>query len=344
VAPSVRIGLVSYTNLTSGIGVFAHELVKYLGVDSVLSVQNLVKGRERWMERQYDAGECLNRETVNRYLSKYHPDIVLFFETPFGRGLEEARERRNFRVAAIPMQETMHHKDFSWCDAIICCCKTALEKARDLDIKRAYGLFLPIGMDLFPFRKRKGHTFVHNVGYGWRTDRRQTKKVVEAFRGLPEDARLIVNAQQQFPRATVVDDSRIEYRLQSFARPEDIFAEGDISILPIAYGGYERMILESMASGMPCLTTDADPMNLFQHDERFLVKPMNSRRVTNPFLYEVDYHEVSVKALRKKMRWLLEIDTAKFSKAARAQAVAQSWESKIDYRAEWMRVLEEICE
>lgn len=343
-ADSPRIGLISYTNLTSGIGVFAWELIKYLGVDSVLSVKNRVKGQEEWIDRQHTAGETVREGTVRHYLDRYKPDVVLFFETPFGDGLQKVRsERKSLRVVGIPMQETMGAKDFSWCDAIICPCSSALTKARS--VKRAYGLFLPIGLEMFPFAQRKGHTFVHNVGYGWRTDRRQTRTVVEAFKMLKDpDARLIINAQQKFPAGGVMPDPRIDYNLESYKSPSDIFARGDISVLPIAYGGYERMILESMASGLPTLTTNADPMCMFQHDPSFLITPWKRKTVTSPFLYRVVFNEISVGSMHRHMTRLLSIDTAAHSKAARKQAEAQSWESKdIDYKGEWMRVLREVC-
>ena len=345
-AHTPRIGLVSYTNLTSGIGVFAAELIRYLGIDSVLSVKNRVKGQEEWIERQMNGDSPLTKERVNAYLDKYKPDVVLFFETPFGSGLQWCRTRRNdFKVVAIPMQETMGAKDFSWCDALFCPCQLALDKAQRQAVKRAYGLFLPIGLEMFPYRQRTGHIFVHNVGYGWRADRRQTKRVVEAFVKLEDpEARLIINAQERFPEGCIAKDERIDYRLRSYEKPADIFVDGDIAILPVAYGGYERMIPESMASGMPTLTVDADPMSMFQHDPDFLMRPSRSRCVTSPFFYKVIFNEVSVGALHKKMEWLLGIDTAAYGQKAYRQAKAQSWESEqIDYRKVWMDTLCDVA-
>lgn len=54
------------------------------------------------------------------------------------------------------------------------------------------------------------------------------------------------------------------------------------------------------------------------------------------------YNEVSAEALRAKMEWLLTIDTADYSRRARAQAEAQSRESSIDYKAVWMKTLEDV--
>lgn len=333
-----KIGLVSYTNLTSGVGVFAWELISYLGVDSILSVNNPVKGQEQWIERQHTVRGSVSRDKVEAYLDRYSPDVVLFLETPFGDGLEKARRRRGgFRVIGIPMHESEACQRIAFCDAIFCPTVSAMQTVG------GKGIFLPIGLELFPFRQREGHVFVLNVGYGHRNDRRQAASVVKAFQRIENpDARLILNAQERWPEGSVVDDPRITYNLRTVEEPADNYAEGDIALLPMAYEGYGRMVLEAMASGMPCLTTDADPMNLFQHDGRLLVPVSRTYQVTQ--YADTIYNEVSVGDLHRKMEWLMTIDTALFSRRSRRQAEAQSWECKtIDYRGLWMKEIEAVC-
>ena len=139
------------------------------------------------------------------------------------------------------------------------------------------------------------------------------------------------------------DDKRITFIEKNYPHPADIYEDGDIAILPIAYGGYERSILESMASGMPTLTMDADPMNQYQHDPDLLVEPSRQYEFSEQWVFDTIYSEVSVGVLRAKMEWLLTIDTAKYSRRARRQAGAQSWESKdLDYKNAWLETMEEL--
>lgn len=278
---------------------------------------------------------------IREYFETYKPDVVLFLETPFSHQIYIYAEEYGAKTVAIPMHETLSAKRLN-ADLMICCCRSAWDKARP---DRKKYLFLPIGLEMFPFKERTGHTFVTNIGYGGINDRRQTAVITEAFSQIKDpDARLIMNAQHEWPKGCVIDDKRITFNLKNYDLPTDIYREGDISILPIAYGGYERSILESMASGMPTLTTNADPMNMYQHDKRFLVNPAQRYKFSDQWVTKTIYNKVSVQSLREKMEWLLTIDTAKYSRRARRQAEAQSWESEeIDYKKVWLGTLERLC-
>ena len=340
-----RLGLVGYTNISSGIGCFIRELFDYLGDEntSILSVNAGIKGQEKWTDRQYSAGRPPSQREITEYLDTFTPDVVLFIETPFAEALYPLCRQRGIKTIAVPMHETFSAARLK-SDLMICTCYSAYEKAQGADVRL---LFLPIGLEMFPFVERTGHTFLMNIGYGGPHDRRQSSKVVHAFQMCDNpDARLIVNCQQsQFPPGVKVPDERITYFTGSRTHPREVYNEGDIYLAPMAYGGYERPILEAMASGMPTLTTNADPMNLFQHDSRFLIEPCRKWLIKNSeWVVNTIYNEVSAEDLAEKMRWLMTIDTAKFSARARAQAFAQSWEDiEIPYLETWKGVLEELC-
>jgi hypothetical protein len=283
----------------------------------------------------------VSKKNIIHYLETFNPDVVLFVETPFSPELLRQAGERNVKTVGIPMHESKASQNLRP-DLLVCPCYEAYRKARH---PHKLLMFLPIGLEMFPYRQRTGHVFVHNLGYGGLHNRRQTDRVVEAFVGIPDkDARLILRTQADaWPPDTVVNDSRITYQKKNFLLPRDIYADGDIAIAPQAYGGYERSILEAMASGLPTLTTDADPMNLFQHNPEFLLPVASTHVFTDKWVVMTTYNEVSVEALRAKMEWLLTIDTAAYSEEARRQAVAQSWEcEEIPYRETWMEMLAEL--
>jgi glycosyltransferase involved in cell wall biosynthesis len=337
----LKVGLVTYTNRASGVGVFAWELLKDLGIDSILSVNR--KGQEQWLERQVSPSKGCPTSAVEEYLDTYRPDLVLYIETPFNVRLPEMASKRGIRTACIVMQEAVAANFPVHAEFAICPCVEAWQKTGSFRDKRKL-LFLPISVKDFPYRKRAGHTFVQNLGWNECNDRRQTATLVKAFHKLEDpDARLILNSQGTWPPGSVIDDPRIEYRHRNTKDPAENFSEGDIYIATYAYEGYGRTILEAMASGMPTLTTDADPMHLFQHDPDFLVEPEPIEHFSGRCAADVTYNTVTADALYKKLEWLLTIDTAEYSERARKQAVAQSWEGSIDYKKVWMETLERIC-
>lgn len=338
----MRIGLVGYTNHASGIGLLVRDLWKYLEADSILSVNAGVKGQEKWLNRQYSAGRPPSQREITEYFDSFAPDVVCFVETPFSESLYPLAKARGIKSVGIVMHETFSAARLK-SDLIISPSVSGYEKAVGHNVKL---LFLPVGLDLFPYHERTGHTFLMNIGYGGPHDRRQSATVVKAFTGLTDpDARLIVNCQQsQFPPGVKVQDERIVYFTGTRTLPREVYEQGDIYLAPMAYGGYERPILEAMASGMPTLTTNADPMNLFQHDSRFLIEPCRKWLIrSSEWVVNTVYNEVSVEDLRARMEWLLTIDTAKFSARARAQAFAQSWEDvEMDYKGVWLDAIGSI--
>ena len=288
-----------------------------------------------------DTGRPPSMGTVRHYLRTYEPDVVLFLETPFTTSLFIEAKKLGVKTVAIPMHETISAGRLNPADLMICTCQEAWRKATHRNRRM---LFLPIGLGLFKYRERTGHTFVTNIGYAGVNDRRQSGAVVRAFERVQDpEARLIVRCQQRFPNGCKSFDRRITFVKHNYPHPSDIYENGDISILPIAYGGYERSILESMASGMPVLTMDADPMNQYQHNPDLLMRVADRHKLSQQWVVDTYYNEVSIPELTKRMEWLLTIDTARYSREARRQAVAQSWESTdIDYGSIWMGALEEL--
>ncbi len=338
----MRLGLIGYSNRSSGIGMLIHDFIDNLPIDSFLSYPS-VKGQEDgWHERQHTAWRPKDSKALRRYMEAFKPDAVIFIETDyFPHGFKIVKE-----LGSKPVCVVMHEVYRHWtqieeeADLAICPSRNALEKA--VGCERSVFLPLPIALEPFPYKERGGHTLVHNVGYGWRNDRRQTARVVRAFHSLEDpDARLIVNCQSKWAEGVPLPDERIDYRLVDLPEPADIWAEGDIAIQPTAYEGFGRMPLEAQACGLPCLTMDADPMNLSQNDSDLLIAP-NQTYLAPKFAHDTVFNEVSVEGLREKMEWLLTLPMPDYSKRARAFAEEKSW-SNPKMRDPWIETLEELC-
>jgi hypothetical protein len=337
----LKIGLIGYTDINSGIGLFNWDLFHAFG-DSVLSVKSPKGPQMEWTDRQVSCPRPPNKMAIERYLDKFQPDVMLFVETPYNDIIFKLTKDRGIKMVGIPMHES-NGAARNAADFYICPSVTAWEKSIHGNVTNSVLMFLPISTGLFPYRKREGHTFVMSLGYDGMRDRRQSAVTIRAFQSLRDpDMKMIVHTQTNVPGRA--EDPRIEYRTQNHAEPKTCYEEGDIFLAPQAYGGYERTILEAMSCGMPTLTTNADPMNLFQHDPDFLIEPSNKYVFSEGYISDTVYNEVALGDMMDKLSWLSTIDTAKYSERARRQAEAQSWESsEIDYKGIWLKKLEEIC-
>jgi glycosyltransferase involved in cell wall biosynthesis len=336
----MRIGLIGYTDINSGIGLFDWDLFHAFG-DSILSINSRKGAQLTLTEKQVSCNRPPNNLSIERYLDQFRPEVVLFVETPFNELLFKLCKDRGIKVVGIPMHESGAAAR-NGADLYICPSVSAWEKNLHNNVTNSVLMFLPIGLDLFPYKQRTGHTFVMSLGYDGMRDRRQSAVTIKAFCSFDDpDMRLIVHTQTNIPGR--VDDSRITYITGNYPEPKTCYEEGDIFLGCCAYGGYERTILEAMSSGMPTLTTNADPMNLFQHDPDLLIEPCRKYVFSEGYIQDTVYNVVSFEDMRDRLEWLMTIDTAKYSERARKQAEAQSWEGPIDYKGTWLQALAQCC-
>jgi 1,2-diacylglycerol 3-alpha-glucosyltransferase len=126
--------------------------------------------------------------------------------------------------------------------------------------------------------------FLHSAGAGGPNDRKGTGTAIAAFRALAGDATLRIDSQialSQTPRdwqVAVSADPRIKWVHQT-TRPPHSYHEADVYVYPSRLEGIGLTIAESLASGVPVISTDVQPMNEFVDDGRtgFLV-PANELR------------------------------------------------------------------
>ena len=327
-----KIGLIGYTNRTSGIGNINWELIHNLPIDSICSVWS-PKGQEKWIDNQMS---ILYQDVgmFESYLQIYKPDVLLSVETPFITNKEVFERHPEIKKVLIIMQES----------------KASYLNCADLYIypfpeipdwlylpPNTIPLFLPLDASEWRFRIRGGHSFLHIIGYGGVADRRQTEKVLRAFKRLNK-AGLIIRSQKPI---TGLESERIKVICENSNDPTEIYWYGDILIAPDAYNGYGRHIPEAMASGLPVLTTNAPPMNFWVDKLDFLIKPSSVFDLNQAWV-KTKYFEVDENDLCEKMDWLLQIYVYEYSKQARERAEQLSWNNEI--RQKWLSVLRGIIE
>ena len=343
----MRLGVVSYTNVNSGVGVVARDIVDNAPVDSFLSVPT-VKGREQWLERQVNG--MPDSQTLNAYLDRFKPDILIGIETFFRPEVYAVCRKRGVKTCLIVMHEAYIEGRHSP-DWFLCPTRVAFDRVGEPN--KVY-FDWPIDVRPFTFTKRtEARRFLHVMGYGSGArcggsgfNRRQTREVCDGFRSLPNpDITLTVHCQEDWRQEYGhCEDSRVVYRLQNLPTPAEVYAGFDVLIQPDAYAGLNRPLLEAKACGMPVLTTDAAPMNELVHDPEALIpcSPVwyDHRQHGTGFGPVCNLNLVTAEGVAAALRRVLTWDIPAKSVRARACAENHAWTE--DKRADFLRLLESM--
>ena len=176
--------------------------------------------------------------------------------------------------------------------------------------------FVPYSLNLKEFPKyekdnNRPFTFFHPGGFGGFHKRKNTQTVVTSFLALgDENAKLIITSQVPLN----VDNlpTNIEVIDKDLTRKEllDIYKRVDVTVLPSKWETIGIPILESLAFGVPVITSDIPPMNEFVRTglNGYLNKIMvNEYDGVFMKVAETDYHELKKNMETSANRTMLEI-------------------------------------
>lgn len=175
-------------------------------------------------------------------------DTLIFFETPFNwKIIVEARER-GIKTILIPMYECTrfpfpYEPDEIWTPSHL--------DTQFYGDKVTKQIQIPVNVE-WKLRE-KARVFVHNAGNGGLGGRNGTKELIEAFKYVKSETKLIIRSQVPLK----CDDPRIEVRIGTF---DDIWSEGDVFIFPEKFNGLSLPLQEAYASGMLIMCGARFPM------------------------------------------------------------------------------------
>lgn len=180
-------------------------------------------------------------------------------------------------------------------------------------LMRTHGIrkftYIPFSIDLneFPFPKPKEtkekFIFLHPGGWGGVYNRKNTEKVLNAFRLLYKEEKnieLIITSQKKLEiknlpkNVTVIDKELTRKELI------DLFYKADATVNPSKWETVGIPNLESLATGTPVITTDLPPMNEF-------IRPCLNGFLTPPTIARYDKitvvaGEINIIDLKIKMK------------------------------------------
>lgn len=165
-----------------------------------------------------------------------------------------------------------------------------------------------VATEHFPHSSEVHHpvTFFHSLGYN--PERKGTDLVVEAFKRLTSDARLVLHAQRplsDFPAlAEAIGNHPHITWINREVPPPGLYHLGDVYVYPSRLDGIGLSLPEALASGLPGLTTDEPPMNEFITEGKngFLIPVVARNPRSDGYYWPLS--ECSVDALAGRMETL----------------------------------------
>jgi len=174
-------------------------------------------------------------------------------------------------------------------------------------------IYLPPPIDPNEFKearevnfKRKGtKRFLHMVGTLASKDRNGTLDLINSLKYTKADFELVIHSQQELPREYMVEDRRVKYSMRNVENACDLYKDFDALILPRRYAGLCLPTNEALMSGLPVIMTDTSPNNEWLPKE-WLVKCKKIGEFMTRTM--IDIYGSDIKALAKKIDWLVEQD------------------------------------
>lgn len=194
----------------------------------------------------YTGFACRNEEELFNNITH-----LILFETPFDWKIIVRARERGIKTILIPMYECTkypfpYQPDEVWCPS-----------ALDYDFYKDKGEIckrIQIPVDIKWRERTRARLFVHNAGNGGLGGRNGTAELIEAFKYIKSEAKLLIRSQVPIS----CKDPRIEVRVGTF---DDIWTEGDVFIFPEKFNGLSLPLQEAFASGMLVMATDRFPNN-----------------------------------------------------------------------------------
>jgi glycosyltransferase involved in cell wall biosynthesis len=183
-------------------------------------------------------------------------DAMVFFETAFDWSLIPFCRSRGIQTYLVPMYECcpVGHEppDVYLCPSLL-----------DMEYFKKNSRFLPLPTE-YPWRLRTtAQHYIHNGGYLGLRGREGTTLLIEAMQYVRSPLKLTSRVQENVDAAhqrMMAHDPRIEY-IAGTVPYEELYASGDVVVMPQKFNGCSLPMQEACASGMVVMASDRVPAN-----------------------------------------------------------------------------------
>lgn len=176
---------------------------------------------------------------------------------------------------------------------------------------------IPVPSQIKWIERQFARTFIMNAGNGGLGGRNGTRELIEAFRHVKSDARLLIRSQIPL----TCDNPKIEVRVGTF---EDIWSEGDVFIFPEKFNGLSLPLQEAHASGMLVMCGDRFPMNTWLPKEPLIpVKGYTKLKMA----FNIDSAVIDPIDIADKIDSWYNMDITKYSLIGKDWGEKNSWQN-----------------
>lgn len=301
----MNIGLLAYSTNT-GLGVQTYNFYKYMKPAKVMLIDlSDYNGMKTHHDRYPDAAVITKgfpRVTeIDEFLVGL--DVVFVCETPLNYYLFNKAKQLGVKTVLQYNFELMDYFEKPYL------CKPDVFAAptpwRIDDVPYPNKALLPVPIETKDIKARmpkQAKTFLHIVGRPASSDRNGTQIFLEAAaridKELPGAYKYIVRAQSMDQETIDKYKHCVDFRVDDVENNYDMYAEGDILVMPRRYGGLCLPVNEALAHGMPVIMPAISPNREWLPDNWLVPATKNGTIWTR---LPIDLFEVDPMAVASKM-------------------------------------------
>ena len=311
-----KIGLIGY-NTRSGLGELNNQLAKHINISKWL-----IKPHGKYPTRKAEDLDCdvvtcsgCNHVKLNQFVEAH--DVLLFCETPYFSNILDMAKKHRKRTVCVPMLEWMTPGMKGWPEQVdLFLCPTQQAYRSFAHIRPCVYAPWPIDTDRFVFKQRDTvERFLYIEGHGGWGGRKGANTVIEAKKAWPEMP-LLVRTQLDKHKWTSIGAEV----LGEVEDAKDLYATGDVLILPHTVDGLSLEPLEAIASGMPVISTDGEPWTEYP-----AVAYINAKKEKKKVKRPVDWYTPDYEDLVTICKRALGQSITNLSTSGRQWAEERSW-------------------
>lgn len=348
--------MIGYSSNT-GLGYQTRDFYKNIGADKVL-IANLEKFNgmpvdHSWAYQPRVCNGIPTRADIEWVVDGM--DVVFCCETPLNFYLFEYAKKQGVKTVMQYNFEFLRYirePKLIAPDVLASPSFWKIPEVEKLGIAEVVYLPVPIDIKRIPYRVApKVETLVHVMGRAAMNDRNGTKEFLKlALDSRMKDYKFLMYAQKPTERSTQQEfDSimRVFHLMKSKLRNRieirydvksnaDLYAEGEVMVMPRKYAGLCLPLWEALSSGMPVVMTDISPNNKVLPKQWLCDTHFSG---DSGLSNGIDMFSADIDSLVETVKWIsnnYEISNVK----ARSMAESMSWDARRD---SYIKLFERIC-
>ena len=250
------------------------------------------------------SGWDIDEKVFRNWIKTFKLNAILFVEygqwfKPKVDLLQIAKEEGCKRYAFL-VNEKFEKSQTDNYDRILCPNMTQVRLMRRHRVRNF--TFIPYSIDLNEIKDLKvdkddKFVFFHPAGMIGVNERKNTRKVIEAFKLLNrDDTKLKIVSQVKFDFGELPENVEIIDKSVQHIELMKYFAEADVTVYPPKWETIGIGILESLSVGTPVITTDFPPMNEYiRPNQSGLLVPIFRNKYKGINIYGADIDVVDLK-------------------------------------------------